>query len=560
MCGITGFLDINKNVGREELEQTIRIMKDSLTHRGPDGSDIWINSKDGIALGHQRLSIIDLSSAGNQPMISRCERFVIVYNGEVYNSSDIRTDIEKTGHLFRGHSDTEVILEACALWGIDKSLDKLIGMFAFALWDRQKKRLCLVRDRLGIKPLYWGKINGLFMFGSELKSLRSHPGWEPKVDRNALAAFMRYSNIPAPHTIYKNIYKLEPGTLLTLRQKEEPKLYKYWSMHSTVEQGLKQRNSINESNVIEELHEILSDSIKCRMISDVPIGAFLSGGIDSSSVAALMQANSMRPIKTFTVGFTESSYDEAPYARAVASYLGTEHTELYVSPEDSLNVIPKLADIYDEPFADSSQIPTYLISKLTREHVTVALSGDGGDEVFVGYNRYFFAKRLMRYLNYMHPKIRKSLGCVINSISQQIWSTIPAIFPPVLRYPQLGTKLYKLADLMKSGDQITYKGIISHWNNPDELVINSCESKSVLDDNDILPELKDQIERMQYFDTITYLTDDILTKVDRASMAVSLEARVPLLDHRIVEFSWGLPLECKYKQGMGKWLLRQVGI
>jgi len=558
MCGITGFWRFNNKCNGND-ENYIRRMTQVLSHRGPDDHNIWVDKNSGIALGHRRLSIIDLSIAGRQPMTSSNGQFVIVYNGEVYNAAEIRKELEKQGSNFRGHSDTEVILEACASWGIENAVKRFVGMFAFTLWDTKQEKLHLVRDRVGIKPLYWGIINDLFLFGSELKSLREHPDWKPEIDRNSLAAYMRYCYVPTPNTIYQGINKLEPGTILTIGKEKQPRYTKYWQLSNVVEEAIKYRDRAqNESDVIEEFHNLLTDAVKNRMISDVPLGAFLSGGIDSSTVVSLMQANAASAIKTFTIGFGEQDYDEAQHAKDVATHLGTDHTELYVTANDSLQLIPGIPEIYDEPFADSSQIPTFLISKLTRQHVTVALSGDGGDEVFMGYNRYLFAHRLMKYLNSLPSGARKFLGKRMHSVSNQLWPNLTKYLPGKQQHPQLGSKIQKVAELLSTGMPITYKGIISHWQDPVNIVKDSCEPKDVLEDMRILSTLSEQTEQMQFFDTLLYLPDDILTKVDRASMANSLEVRVPILDHRVLEFAWRLPGKYKLRNGESKWLLRQI--
>jgi asparagine synthase (glutamine-hydrolysing) len=471
----------------------------------------------------------------------------------------LREELEARGRAFRGHSDTEVILEACAKWGIERTLARLIGMFAIALWDRATRTLTLVRDRLGIKPLYWGLVDGLFLFGSELKALRAHSDWEPRLDRNALAAFMRHNYIPAPHSIYAGISKLDPGRVLTYRMGSQPIIKSYWDFTEIVKSCLSQREKISDAEATEQLDTLLRDAVRRRMIADVPLGALLSGGVDSSLVSALMQVQSPRPVKTFSVGFKESEYNEAPYAKAVATHLGTDHTELYVDPAHALEIIPRLPEWYDEPFADSSQIPTFLVCELTRQHVTVALTGDGGDELFAGYSRYFLASNIVKGSNIAPTWPRRWFASLLRRVSATTWDRIFAPIPRRFRPPQPGNSLHRLAVRIAPDDpDALYRQMISHWHEPDLLVLGSKEPRRYLWDSESRTTVPDFVERMQYLDTLTYLPDDILTKVDRASMAVALEARVPLLDHRVVEFAWKLPASFKIRSGQGKWLLRQV--
>ena len=552
MCGIAGFISTKR-----ESTAIIESMTSALNHRGPDNQGIWFDLENNLYFGHQRLSIIDLSAAGHQPMHSACGRYCIIYNGEIYNSNEIRTKLYSMGKLFRGHSDTEVILESCASWGIRETAGKLNGMFAFALWDKEKKTLYLVRDRLGIKPLYWGRFDGLFLFGSELKALREHPGWSPEVDRNALAAYLRHNYVPTPHSIYKKIFKLQPGSILTLKSGCNPDLHQYWNMEQVIVQG-KDSSQVNEEAQLQNMEAIIEKAVCSRMIADVPLGAFLSGGIDSSLVVSLMQKHSEVPVKTYTIGFSEPDYNEAEYAGRVAAHLGTEHNEFYVTPDDVMKVIPDLPDIYDEPFADSSQIPTFLVSKLTREHVTVALTGDGGDEVFAGYSRYVLANRLDRAISLLGRGGCKVLQRSINLCSAESWSKILGHLPGKLNIPQIGDKLHKLADTLIEDRYARYIKLVSHWDNPEELVPGAQEADSAISNNQFISTMSEYVEQMQYLDTISYLHDDILTKVDRSSMAASLEARVPLLDHNVVEYAWTLPLSMKVRNGKGKWLLRRM--
>ena len=556
MCGLAGFLDDNPRRSNGELTSIASRMADALIHRGPDGSGVWVDEEAGIGLSHRRLSIVDLSEAGSQPMISSCSRYVIIYNGEVYNSDELRADLP--GVDFRGHSDTEVILEGIARWGVEHTVKRLIGMFAFVLWDRESRHVFLVRDRLGIKPLYWSRCKNSLLFGSELKALWQHPAFDHEIDRGALAAYTRHNYVPGPRSIFRSVKKLPPGCILIVKPGQEPRELKYWTMEDVARSGLMERTVVSDEDAVGQLDGLLGDAVKRRMVADVPLGAFLSGGIDSSTVAALMQAQSDRPIRTFSIGFHESGYNEAKHAAAVAHHLATEHTELYVTSEQARDVIPRLPDMFDEPFADSSQIPTFLVSELARRDVTVALSGDGGDELFAGYNRYTFTSDLWQKISVAPKPARRLLAATIRGLSPRAWDQLFAILPQKLRRAQAGDKLYKLASVMAGGADELYRGLVSQWDQPDSLVIDAHEPDSVLSDPKLKYWLNDQIERMQYLDTITYLPDDILTKVDRASMAASLEARVPILDHRVVEFAWKLPMQYKIRNGTSKWVLRQV--
>jgi asparagine synthase (glutamine-hydrolysing) len=535
-------------------------MNDAIRYRGPDAGEVWAADGVPLALGHRRLSIVDLSEAGAQPMVSSCGRFVISYNGEIYNADELRPELESKGRQFRGHSDTEVIVEGAAVWGVEATVKRLIGMFAMALWDRRDRVLYLIRDRLGIKPLYWVDLNGLIFFGSELKALRTVRDWRPEVDRNALTGYLRFGYISGPQTIYGDARRLPPGTILTVPSHAPPSLAEYWSLAEIARQGQEHRLSESEDEAVEALDALLRDAVGRRMIADVPLGAFLSGGIDSSTVVALMRARSNGPIRTFSIGFNETGYDEAKNAAAVARHLGTEHTELYLSPRDALQVIPHLPEMFDEPFADSSQVPTHLVSKMTRQHVTVALSGDGGDELFGGYTRYFRGERLWRAIDATPQPLRSLAARSVRMLSPMAWSTVGKAIPEPRRPVQFGEKMHKLAGVLAGDPEASafYRQVISLWVNPESLVAGGVEPASVHDDESVRRLVPDFAERMQYLDTLTYLPDDILTKVDRASMAVALEARVPLLDHRVVAFSWSLPPALKAGDGTGKRLLRRV--
>ena len=504
---------------------------------------------------------------------------MIVYNGEVYNFIDIRNELKALGHRFRGGSDTEVLLTAVDHWGIDEGIERFIGMFAFAIFDRKERRLHLVRDRIGIKPLYYGRVNGVFVFGSELKALRAHPSWKADIDRNAICQYLRHVYIPAPHSIYEGVYKLMPGTRLEVGPggflpdafdpfsnedgdgKNRPK--PYWSLKRAFEAGLAEPFAGSDEEAVERLDSLLQDAVRRRMISDVPLGAFLSGGIDSSTIVALMQAQSPRPVKTFSIGFYEEGYNEAPHAKAVAEHLGTEHTELYVTTDEALNVIPKLPFLYDEPFSDSSQIPTYLVSAITRRDVTVALSGDGGDELFGGYTRYFIVNRLWKTIGWVPLPVRAYLGKVLNDLGDSghsfFQAAVDRIYPTVRAHRPPSNRLKIAAEVM-GFDALPelYQRAVSLWSNPAELLPDARESRSFFDDPARRIRGMTPVRWMMYADLQSYHPDDILVKVDRASMGVSLEARVPMIDHRVVEFAAGLPIRFNVRNGKSKWLLRQV--
>lgn len=560
MCGIAGVWDRHRQDVPDALAATVAAMTRTLLHRGPDDGDLWTDAAAGVALGHRRLSIVDLSPAGAQPMVSSCGRFVVSYNGEVYNADELRSELAAAGRRFRGHSDTEAIVEGAAVWGVEPTVKRLIGMFAMALWDRRERVLYLVRDRLGIKPLYWAEFGGRVLFGSELKALRADRGWSPELDRGALAGFLRFGYVPAPQTIYRGVAKLPPGTILTIAVDGPPAIAPYWSLEQIAARGQSDRFAGSEEDAAEALDALLRDAVRRRMVADVPLGAFLSGGIDSSTVVALMQAQSARPVRTFSIGFHEAGYDEGQNAAAVARHLGTDHTELYASPRHALEVIPQLADMYDEPFADSSQVPTYLVAKMTRQHVTVALSGDGGDELFAGYTRYFRGEGLWRAIDATPQPLRALAAYGVRALSPAAWSAVGTVIPEQRRPAQFGDKMHKLAGIIAGEPEASafYRQIVSLWVDPSGLVKDGAERPGPLEDVGIRARVPDFVERMQYLDTLTYLPDDILTKVDRASMAVSLEARVPLLDHRVVAFSWSLPPAMKVGNGVGKRLLRRV--
>ena len=585
MCGFAGFLDRSETTSPDQLREIAGRMIESLRHRGPDDGGVWTDDLTCVALGHRRLSILDLSPAGHQPMVSRSGRYIIAFNGEIYNHLDLRRGLDRGSAApdhplfdrqshgpegahasggWHGHSDTETLLAAIETWGVGEALKRSVGMFAFALWDRHDKILYLARDRLGEKPLYYGWQGDTLLFGSELKAFKAHPDFRADIDREALALLLRHNYIPAPFTIYRGIHKLPPGSYLALgSHRQNPQPVTYWTARDTALRGQMQPFAGSEEEAVNSLEQLLRESIAGQMVADVPLGAFLSGGFDSSMVVALMQAQSTRPVKTFTIGFGEAEYDEAKHAKAVANHLGTEHTELYVTPDEAMAVIPKLPALYDEPFADSSQIPTYLVSQLARQQVTVSLSGDGGDELFGGYSRYFWAMKIWRWVSYLPMPARLTLARLLTLVPPHAWNTVfralGFMLPAGLRYSNPGDKLHKLSSFLGARKpEAIYFDLVSHWKEPNRLVRGAREPATVLSDPLQWPELRDFEHRMMFLDTVSYLPDDILVKVDRAAMGVSLETRVPLLDHRVVEFAWRLPLAMKIREGQGKWLLRQV--
>ncbi len=560
MCGIAGFLKSKPDIDQSACLDLAGRMGDTLVHRGPDDSGVWAEATAGIALAHRRLSIVDLSPQGHQPMTSSCGRWVIVFNGEIYNFNDLRNELAAAGRPFRSTSDTEVILEGCAVWGVERTISRLWGMFAIALWDRQERTLYLTRDRLGIKPLYWGRFGDLLVFGSEIKALMAHDGWQSEIDRTSLASYLQLGYIPAPRSIWKNVYKLEPGHILAFTADGGRNETVYWSVNRVAAAGIdsRQRNQWSDEEAVERLENLLSDAVGRHMVADVPLGTFLSGGYDSTAVAALMQARSSRPIQTFTIGFHEDGYDEARHAKAVARHLGTDHTELYIEPEHALAVIPRLPDWYDEPFSDSSQIPTFLVSEMTRAHVTVALSGDGGDELFAGYARYAQACDLWKRISALPSPVRATAASIIHTLPRSAWNRLFRHLPSPLGRPQAGNTLYGLAPALTKGPDVLYRRLIEQWHEPEDLLISPTGPTERSRETQLACEFPDFLDRMQIFDLNAYLPDDILTKVDRASMAVSLETRVPLLDHRIVEFAWALPQSMKVRDGKSKWLLRKM--
>ena len=574
MCGIVGIFSKFK---KKDFENSIYNMSSVLTHRGPDDNGVWIDEESGIAFGHQRLSIMDLSSAGHQPMASSCGRFNIVFNGEIYNHLELRKLLEgDNNQVWQGHSDTETLVSAFSQWGVEKTLDQLVGMFAIAAWDFKEKKLILIRDRFGEKPLYYGWSNGAFLFGSELKALRKYKGFNNRIDREVLSLYMQYMYVPNPYSIYENIYKLEPGCILKIdmaaldcplkKAQFAPfetqciSIMKWYALDVVAKNS--QKDLIKDENeAIELLEKALSESIQSQMITDVPLGAFLSGGVDSSVIVSLMQKLSMEPIKTFTIGFEESAFNEAIYAKDVAKHLSTDHHELYITVNDAISVIPKLPMLYDEPFADSSQIPTYLVSKLARQNVTVSLSGDAGDELFGGYNRYMWGSRIWNKVKWIPPRFRGVLGDAIQKVPVSSWDRAGLSLPDKYIVSSMGDKAHRMAhrlNTVRSLDDV-YHSLVTEGYKEESIVIgNKQVLKTKLNNCDFVSGIEESEHRMMLWDSLTYLPDDILTKVDRAAMGVSLETRVPFLDHRVAEIAWRMPLDIKINNGVGKWPVRQV--
>ena len=523
------------------LERLVARMADRMESRGPDDAGAWASEQAGAAMGVRRLAVMDLSPAGRQPMVSASGRSVIAYNGEVYNFADIRRELEASGRRFRGASDTEVVLEACEAWGVERAVERLNGMFAFAFWENDARRLTLVRDRVGIKPLYWGRVGGTLFFGSQPRSFFDHPAWRAEVDRDALTAYLRHSYVPAPRSIFKGTEKVEPGCLVQIGPDGSEARRRYWSLRETARNGLRNPLASSDADAAEELEALIADAVRLRMAADVPVGVFLSGGIDSSTVSALMQAQSARPVKSFAIGFEEDGFDEAAHARRVAEHIGTEHAELYCSPARALESLPAVAESLDEPLADGSQIPTYLVSKMARASVTVALSGDGGDEVFGGYTRYYDKSvRAARLLAGLPRPVRAPLASALSAL------------PPAV------PRARRLAALLRADRQDAYYRWLLHWHEPEKIVIGGREPDGLYWDQTLRRDVPGFTERMQFVEFATDLPELLLAKVDRASMAVGLEARVPLLDHRVVEFAWRLPPAMKRRSGRQRWLLRQA--
>lgn len=568
MCGFVGFMGGGQGFQADVTTAILQRMSDTIVTRGPDDYGFWHDNA-GIALAHRRLSILDLSPAGHQPMVCHTGRYVIAFNGEIYNHLELRRELEQTGYApsWRSHSDTETLLAGFAVWGIRATVERCIGMFAFATWDNAERALTLGRDRLGEKPLYYGwqghGDKASFLFGSEVKALKAHPFFSAGINRDALCLLMRHNYIPAPYSIYQGIYKLQPGHLMRVSLTQpEPQLSEYWSLAAVAEAGVAAHFPLSVDEAVDELEILLRSAVQQQMVADVPLGAFLSGGIDSSTVVALMQAQASRPVKTFTIGFNEEGYNEAVHAKAVARHLGTDHTELYITPQQALDVIPRLSMLYSEPFSDSSQIPTFLVSQLASEQVTVSLSGDAGDELFCGYSRYPLVRDVWRKAARVPRTVRSISALAIQALPPSGWNALAMPFhpwlPESLRKVNIGDKVHKAAVLLSATkiDELYLKSV-SHCD-PSDVVIGGKEPMTHLHGMPLPLRGLDDVQRMMALDAVSYLPDDILVKVDRAAMGVSLEGRVPFLDHRVVEFAWRIPQHMKLKDGVGKWILREV--
>jgi asparagine synthase (glutamine-hydrolysing) len=564
MCGLTGFFHTPPR-DAAQMEATLRRMTGTIAHRGPDDSGHWVDGSTGIALGFRRLAIVDLSELGHQPMQSAGGRFQLVYNGEVFNHNALREELRSLGWSFRGHSDTEVVLAAFEQWGIPDAVTRFIGMFAMAVWDVQQRALTLIRDRLGIKPVFVYAEPGLVSFGSELKALVAGPAFDRSIDPDALTAYLRYLYVPAPQTIYRRATKLLPGHLLTITDPSRPlpAPVPFWSAEGAALHGEDHRFQGSDAEATAELERLLTDSVRLRMQADVPVGALLSGGIDSSAVVALMQSVSDRKVRTYTIGFGEREYDEAAHAAAVARHIGTEHTALQVSGDDALALVPRLPDMFDEPLADPSQLPTFLVCQLARREVTVALTGDGGDEVFAGYNRYLHGSQLLPRLSGVPRAARRAVRAGLGALGPDSWDSlhraVARVVPAARSQRLVGMRVQKVRQLLAAGSEAEmYRSLLSAWQDPGRLVLGGTDAPGPFVERLAAARPRSLVERMILADQESYLPDDLLAKVDRASMAVSLEARVPLLDHRVIEFGWRLPMHMKLREGQGKWILRQV--
>ncbi len=579
MCGIVGIWQTSGQKSPSELTSLITGMSTTLTHRGPDDGGTWVEASTGIALGHRRLSILDLSPAGHQPMVSGDGRYVIIFNGEIYNFLELRNRLQQA-YRFRSHSDTEVLLAGFSVWGIEATLKQALGMFAFALWDTEEKCLHLGRDRIGEKPLYYGWLNGGFIFASELKAIRAYPDFQQEINPSALGLLLQYGYIPAPHSIYEGVYKLIPGTILQVRESgvrswelvaegnkdnHSPQFLipnatsVYWRGEEIACEGIANPFSGSETEAINSLESLLIEVISQQKISDVPLGAFLSGGIDSSLVVSLLQKVSNQPVKTFTIGFSEREYDEAQYGAKVAHHLGCDHTEMYINPQRAIDVIPLLPTLYDEPFADSSAIPTYLVSQLARKQVTVCLSGDGGDELFGGYSQYFWGRNIWATVSKIPLPLRQILASRITALSQERWNELSQSLPlSPFKYFPAGDSLYRLAGVLSQKQREgIYHYLMCQWQNPDSVVKGMGQTQTIFHDLSRWIDA-DFLQQMMFVDMMTELVDGILVKVDRATMGNSLESRIPFLDARVVKFAWSLPLQMKVRDNQGKWILRQI--
>ncbi len=569
MCGITGIFDTSRRMVTSELDVAVRRMTRALVYRGPDDEGVWVEAVAGLALGHRRLSILDVSPHGHQPMVSHDGRYVVAFNGEIYNFQDLRHDLDRQscGQAipWRGHSDTEVLLAAVSRWGVQEAVQRLNGMFAIALWDRQERELHLIRDRMGEKPLYYGWVGPVLLFGSELKALLQHPDCTPTISRDVLRLFLRYNYVPNPYSIYEGMSQLSPGMILSLSgvTGKTASPVPYWSVAAAATRGASNLVQSSVAETVDELDRVLREAVHSRMVADVPLGAFLSGGIDSTTVVAMMQAASGRPVKTFCIGLDEPGSDESGYARAVAAHLGTEHTELKVTAADAMAAMAMLPARYDEPFADPSSIPTCLVSALARKSVTVSLSGDGGDELFAGYNHYALGRRVWSRIGWIPFGLRQSLARRLCAATPETWTNLlgglSALLPRTVRPRTPGEKLHKLAEVLQArSSEEMHHGAISHWGAAVSPVIGGQELPVRFMDPRQWEDLSGPVARMMLMDMLGFLPDDILVKLDRASMGVSLETRVPFLDHRVVEYAWRIPLSMKLREGQGKWILRQV--
>jgi asparagine synthase (glutamine-hydrolysing) len=565
MCGIAGILDPAASTSTDRLRVLASTMASSLEHRGPDAKGVWVDADAGVAFGHQRLAIIDLGVGGAQPMVSSGGRWILAYNGEIYNHPELRRRLQSAGTRFRGGSDTEVLLAAVESWGVDRALDACEGMFAAALWDRRSRALHLLRDRFGEKPLYYGWIGSVFAFGSELKALCTMPGFSADLDREAVASYLRNNCIPAPDTIWRGIRKLRPGHVVTLTEAATPGLLPdqrcWWSAADAVAHARRHPVTLSDREMIDQLENELSNAVAARMVADVPVGAFLSGGIDSSTVVALMQQHASVPVRTFTVGFADSSFDESTEAAAVAAHLGTDHTAVHVGDAETLEVITEIPEIWDEPFSDVSQIPTHLVSRVARQEVTVSLSGDGGDELFAGYNRHAWLDRVWGRVARVPGGARRSAGSALSRIPPGVVeraAQAAGVLPARWRLRNPSTKVVKLARILAASDpDDAYRALTTHWFDSTSVVLGS-HSLGIHEQNGSPISESGITEHMLWFDLVRYLPDDILVKLDRAAMAVSLETRVPFLDRGILDLAWSLPLDAKLRGGQTKWLLRRV--
>jgi asparagine synthase (glutamine-hydrolysing) len=566
VCGIAGLFDPQSELGAVRLERQAREMASVLAHRGPDDDGSWADPAGLIAFGHRRLAVVDLSPMGHQPMVSADGRWVLSYNGEIYNFRALRDRLSAEGVPFRGGSDTEVLLAAFERWGLDRALDATEGMFALSLWDQRRRELHLVRDRFGEKPLYYGWVGPLLGFGSELKALRKIPSFDATLDRDAVSLYLRYNCVPAPRTIYRGVAKLSPGELVTfspsVRPGQLPAPRAYWSARDAVADLCGRPLTGSDEDLTDLLEETLDASVAARMVADVPVGAFLSGGVDSSVLVALMQRHSSQPVRTFTVGFSDRAFDESEDAAAVARHLGTDHTPLHVDDAEATAVIPQLPELWDEPFGDVSQIPTLLVSRLARTRVTVSLSGDGGDELFAGYNRHAWLERLLRQSSFLPAGLRRSVGAAMVRMPPGLVdqaAKVTLLGPRKWQVRMPSTKVVKAGKVLAAaGPEDAYLALVSHWDDPGSVLAPGVGGDGVAPLPDAWPRLPGLTEQVLWLDLVGYLPDDILVKLDRAAMAVSLESRAPFLDRPVFELAWRLPLSAKLRGGTTKWILREV--